>query len=139
MRDGRARRPCGLVGAADRGDRLGARPRQFDGSVGDRGGAAVAITFPSKTMFVEYIRPAPYSDPESGLRGLAADFGSSDFVHLNGTTPAVYLPANDGSGLNAVLFQTNGAEVRVVGQNDEATLEAIAQSILSQQLPSASS
>jgi hypothetical protein len=63
---------------------------------------------------------------------MSAGLPGSDLVQLSGTTPALYWAGNDGSGTNAVEFETNGADVRVSGNNDEATLEAIAQSILTQ-------
>lgn len=97
----------------------------------------VAITFPSKGILVEYSRPVPDpgSDQASSLRGLSAEIASSKVVQLDGTTPALYIPENsDRTGVNfgVILFETNGTEVRVLGHNDEATLEAIAQSILAQ-------
>lgn len=53
-------------------------------------------------------------------------------IQLNGT-PAWVLPQNSddtGANFGAVLFEVNGSEVRVMGHNDDATLEGIARSIL---------
>lgn len=94
------------------------------------GGTWVAITFPSKGVFIQYGRPAP-PDTAKHYKDMSTALPGSDFVQLNGTTPALYLDGNDGSGTNAIIFATNSAEIRVFGNNDEATLEAMAQSILS--------
>lgn len=105
------------------------------------GQATVAVTFPSQGIYIDYIKPAPHADPASGLQDMAKGFPASKVVQLNGTTPALYIPQNSddtGASPGVVLFETNGAEVRIVGHDDEATLEAIAQSILAQ-LPSSSS
>ena len=95
------------------------------------GGTWVAVTFPSKGVFIQYGRPAP-PDPASYFRETAAAFPGTHLVQLNGTTPGVYMQGNDGSGTNVVDFENNGADVRVFGKDDEATLEAMAQSILTQ-------
>ena len=77
--------------------------------------------------------PIPiWADPASHFKGLSADLAGSQLVQLNGTTPALYIPANDGSGTNGVDFEADGVEINVDGNSDEATLEAISQSILAQ-------
>jgi hypothetical protein len=95
-------------------------------------GTMVAVTFPSQGLMVEYRRPIPYSDPSTEYQGLTQSVPSSQVVSLNGT-PAFLIPQNsDSTGANfgVVLFEVNGTEVRVMGHNDNATLEAIAQSII---------
>jgi hypothetical protein len=106
--------------------------------ISNQGGTIVAVTFPSRGIFVEYSRPAPYSDPASEYKGLLAEVSGSHLAQLNGTTPALYVPANVAPWTNAVDFQANGAGITVYGNNDEATLEAIAQSILTQLTSSSS-
>jgi hypothetical protein len=101
------------------------------------GGTTVAVTFPSKGVWVSYDRAAPGDpasqiDPATHYKDMATAFAGSQLVRLNRTTPAIYVPANDGSGTNAVDFEANGAEIEVYGNNDEATLAAIAESILAQ-------
>ncbi len=99
------------------------------------GQAVVAVTFPSKGIYIDYIKPAPYSDPASGLQAMSAGFTSSRVIQLNGATPALYIPQNSddtGSSPGVVLFETAGAEIRIVGHNDEPTLETIAESMLAQ-------
>ena len=97
--------------------------------------ATVAVTFPSRGIFIDYIKPAPFSDPASGYKEMTAAFAVSQVVNLNGTTPALYVEQNSddtGANFGSVTFEANGAEIRVLGHNDQATLEAIAQSILEQ-------
>jgi hypothetical protein len=106
-------------------------------AVSVKGGATVAVTFPSKGIWISYDRatpddPASQIDPARHYKDMATAFAGSELVQLNGTTPGIYMPANDGSGTNAVDFEANGAEIHVRGNNDEATLVAIAQSILAQ-------
>lgn len=92
----------------------------------------VAVTYPTQGVMIIYMRPAPFSDPVTAYQGLTQSLPESHAVQLNGT-PAWVLPQNSddtGANFGAVLFQVNGSEVRVMGHNDEATLEGIAQSIL---------
>jgi len=108
------------------------------------GGTTVAITFPAKGVWVLYDRaavgdPASQVDPATHYKDMATAFAGSELVQLDGTTPAIYMPANDGSGTNAVDFEAKGAEIHVRGNNDEVTLEAIAESILKQLTSSSSS
>lgn len=100
-----------------------------------RGGTWAAATFPSKRIFIQYGRPASANAPD--IRAMASGLPGSDVVQLNEATPAVYATGNDGSGTNWMEFEADGADVRVLGPDDEATLEGIAQSILTQ-LPSPS-
>ena len=103
----------------------------WEGSSG--ASTTVAVTYPSQGVMIIYIRPAPFSDPVTTYQGFTQSLPGSRVVQLNGT-PAWVLPQNSddtGANFGAVLFEVNGSEVRVMGHNDEATLEGIAQSILS--------
>jgi hypothetical protein len=104
----------------------------WEGSSGTS--TTVAVTYPSQGVMIIYIRPAPFSDPVAAYQGFTQSLPESQVVQLNGT-PAWLLPQNSddtGANFGAVLFEVNGTEVRVMGHNDAATLEGIAQSILSQ-------
>lgn len=105
--------------------------------IGGSGGTWVAITFPSKGIFIVYSTQVA-SDPAGHLQAMSANLPGSDLVQLNGTTPALYVTGNDGSGTNWVEFETDGADIRVFGNDDEVTLKAIAQSILTQLTSSSS-
>ncbi len=62
-------------------------------------------------------------------------------MQLNGTTPALVIAENSDQtcrNFGVVAFVVNGTEVQVRGRTDQATLGAIAQSILSR-WPSAAS
>jgi hypothetical protein len=102
----------------------------WEGSSGTS--TTVAVTYPSQGVMIIYIRPAPFSDPVAAYQGFTQSLPESQVVQLNGT-PAWLLPQNSddtGANFGAVLFEVNGTEVRVMGHNDAATLEGIAQSIL---------
>ena len=94
------------------------------------GATTVAVTFPSKGLFIQYSRPATYTDPLSAYETLSGEVAGSQLVQLDGEISALYVPANDGSGTNSVDFETRGVDIRVSANDDEATLEAIAQSII---------
>ena len=102
------------------------------------GGTTVAVTFPAKGIWISYDRPAP-PDPASHYKDMSTALVGTELVQLDGTTPAIYFPGNDGSGTNNFWFEANGAEIQVYGNFDEAPLEAIAQSILKQLTSSPSS
>lgn len=62
-------------------------------------------------------------------------------VDLKGTPALVIRQDSDVTGRNfgVVIFKRSGAEVRVMGHNDQATLEALARSIINQSTASRSS
>ena len=94
--------------------------------------AAVAVTFPSQGLIVQYLQPAPFSDPQTGFQQMAQGIAGAEEIDLNGT-PALAIPQNsDNTGQNfgVVAFQADGGEVAVMGHKDSATLERVAQSIL---------
>jgi len=97
----------------------------------------MAVTFPSKGLFIQIRRPSQWpADPTPEWRDLAATSKAAHVVELNGTTPALVVDENnaDSTGVSygTVVFVVNGTEVRVHDQTDDATLEAIAQSLLTQ-------
>ena len=99
----------------------------------------MAVTFPSKDLFIQLRRPSAWpSDPTQEWEKLAADNPSAHVVELNGATPAIVLDEDSDSTradygyYGAVTFVKDGTEIRVHGHTDDATLEAIAQSLLAQ-------
>lgn len=108
------------------------------------GGTTVAVTFPSKGVWVSYDRAAPGDpasqvDPAQHYKDMSTALVGAQLVQLGGTTPAIYFPGNDGSGTNNFFFEANGAEIQIYGPFGERPLEAIAGSILSQLTSSPSS
>lgn len=94
----------------------------------------VAVTFPAQGLIVEYLRPAPYTDPQTGYEQLAQGINASQVVDLNGTPALVIQQDSDQTGANfgVVAFEVDGSEVRVMGHDTSSTLEQLAQSILDQ-------
>ena len=92
-----------------------------------------AVTFPALGLIVEYLRPAPYADPQTGYEQMAQGLNASQVADLSGTPALVVQQDSDQTGANfgVVAFEVNGAEIRVMGHDDSSTLEQIAQSILS--------
>jgi hypothetical protein len=98
---------------------------------GSDGEVAVAVTFPKQGLIVQYQRPVP-SDPVSYFQSIVKDSPGSKVVYLNGSVPALSIPElPDGSNWGAVQFVSGGAVVAIMGHTDEATLEGVANSILS--------
>ena len=98
----------------------------------------MAVTFPSQGLIVQYLQPAPFSDPQTGFQQMAQGIAGAEEIDLNGT-PALAIPQNsDNTGQNfgVVAFQADGGEVAVMGHKDSATLEGIAKSILAPSAPS---
>jgi hypothetical protein len=101
----------------------------------------VAVTFPAQGMIVGYTRPAPSDGSAAHFQAMAQSMpspsGASEgqVITLPGGVPALAVQENSddtGTNFGSVIFNMGGAEVRVMGHNDEATLETIARSILSQ-------
>jgi hypothetical protein len=105
------------------------------GAVWETGGTQtiVALTYPAKGLIIYYTRPAIEGHhPTKWLQREAAQL-KAKVVQLHGTTQALVVAQNsDSTGANSgvVAFVVNGTEVQVRGHTDEASLEAIAQSIL---------
>ena len=112
----------------------------WEGEAGES--KTMAVTFPSQGLIVYYMRPVPYADPAAGYKDVADGLPSSKVVELNGTTPALVIAENSddtGANFGVVAFEMKDVEVRVMGHKDEATLEAIAQSILARSSSTSSS
>lgn len=108
----------------------------WEGSLGTQGKTAeIAVTFPAKGLILYYQRPVPFTDPTRAYQRAAAQMSSSRFLDLNGTTPALVIAENSDetcANFGSVTFVVNGTEVQVLGHTNEATLEALARSILAQ-------
>ncbi len=81
-------------------------------------GKEMKVTFPSKGLMIFYRRPAIHPEPN---------------VELNGTTPALVIAENSDdtcANFGVVAFVVHGTQVEVMDHTDQASLEAIAQSIL---------
>lgn len=105
-------------------------------SVSQRAGrkiGTIAATFPAQGVIVEYTWPAPSAGTASHFRAMAAGIVSAREITLNGETPAFAVKENSdetGHNFGAIIFNVPGSEIRVMGHTDEATLEALARSIL---------
>jgi len=101
---------------------------------------AVAVTFPAQGMIMEYIRPAPSDGSASHFQSMTESMPSRNggsegrVITLNGGVPALAVQENSddtGANFGVIIFNLAGTEVRVMGHNDEATLQGLAESILS--------
>ena len=93
----------------------------------------VAVTFPSQHVIVEYDRPASSNGSAGHFRAVAEGFHEARVVRLGGRVPALVTKQNsdsDGHNFGSIIFNLAGGEIRVLGHDDEATLEASAVSIL---------
>jgi hypothetical protein len=92
----------------------------------------VAVTFPSRRVIVEYERPAPSNGSAAHFQAVAEGFNHATVVRLGGVPALVMRQNSDSTGHNfgAIAFNMAGTEIRVLGHNDEPTLEAWALSIL---------
>jgi hypothetical protein len=101
---------------------------------GRKTGAVVAATFPAQGVIIEYERPAPSSGSAAHFQAMANGIPAAKVVNLRGTPAFVTQQNADANGNNfgAVLFNLGGSEVSVMAHRDEATLEALALSILKQ-------
>jgi hypothetical protein len=99
----------------------------------------VAVTFPSQGMVVEYTRPAPSDGTAAHFEAMAQSMVSGSGVQighvitLSGGVPALAVEQNadeTGSNFGEIIFNVGGNEIRVMGHNDQATLQGVAQSIL---------
>jgi hypothetical protein len=101
----------------------------------------VAVTFPSQGVIVGYTRPAPSDGSAAHFQAMAQSMPSRNggsegqVITLDGGVPALAVQQNSddtGHNFGSVSFNMAGSEVSVIGHNDEATLESLARSILSQ-------
>jgi hypothetical protein len=102
----------------------------IDGSPGEA--RAVVVTFPAKGVFVMYIHPAPSSGTAAHFRSIAEGKGMrATVITLGGRTPALAIRHNPGGkNIPVIIFNLGASEIRVFGQHDQATLRALAQSIV---------
>jgi hypothetical protein len=97
---------------------------------GRDGNVSVAVTFPKQGLIVLYERPA-MSDPLSNFQSFVKDSPGSQVAYLSASVPALSIPElPDGSNWGSVEFVSGGTIIAVLGHNDEATLEGVANSIL---------
>jgi hypothetical protein len=101
----------------------------------------VAVTFPSQGVIIGNTRPAPSDGSAAHFQAMAKSMpspsGGSEghVITLSGGVPALAVQQNSddtGHNFGAIIFNMAGSEVGVIGHNDEATLESVALSILSQ-------
>jgi hypothetical protein len=101
---------------------------------------AVAATFPAQGMIVMYIKPAPSDGSASHFQSMTGSMPSRNggsegqVITLSGGVPALAVQENSDdtrANFGVIVFNLAGAEVRVMGHNDEATLQGLAESILS--------
>ena len=101
----------------------------------------VAVTFPTQGVIVGYTRPAPSDGSAAHFQAMANSMpspnGASEgqVITLSGGVPALAVEENSddtGHNFGSIIFNMAGSEVRVMGHNNRATLEALALSILNQ-------
>lgn len=108
---------------------VGAVWTHFEGPVTD-----IAVTFPGPGLIVDYERPVPYPQPVAAMYETLANEHSDSMrtIDLNGV-PALAIAQNSDQlhhNFGAIEFVENGTVIRVMGHHDEATLQAVAQSIV---------
>jgi hypothetical protein len=92
----------------------------------------VTVTFPSLTIHyvpltIRYLRPAS-ADPSTSYANVAKQVKGSKIISLGGT-PALFVPGPPGAYPSWIEFVSNGTDITVQGNYDEAALQAVAQSI----------
>jgi hypothetical protein len=120
----------------------GAGPVWMDSLTNQESGVTttnVAVTFPVQGMIIGYTRPAPSDGSAAHFRAVAQSMpspsGASEgqVISLNGGVPALAVKENSddtGANFGSITFNVGGAEVSVIGHNDQATLQALAESLL---------
>lgn len=100
----------------------------------------VAVTFPSQGVIVGYTRPAPSDGSAAHFQAMTHSMpspsGGSEgrVISLSGVPALAVQENSDDTGHNfgGTFFNMDGSEVGVMAHDDEATLESLALSILSQ-------
>lgn len=119
-----------------------AGPVWVDGT-GPPSPTAVAVTFPAQDVIIEYIRPAPSDGSAAHFQSMTQSMPSRNggseghVITLNGGVAALAVQQNSddtGHNFGEIIFNMAGSEIRVMGHYEEATLETLARSILSQSL-----
>lgn len=91
--------------------------------------AAVAVTFPAQGLVIHYVRP-PIPDVAAYVQNNVKTSPGTEAISLNGV-PALADPQDpSGQGWGSITFVAGGTTVSVFGHSDEASLQAVAQSIL---------
>ena len=99
----------------------------------------VAVTFPAQGMIIEYENPAPLDGSaatfQSMTKSMPSRSGGSEgqVITLAGGVPALAVAENSddlGTNFGEIIFNVGGTQVQVMGHNDEATLQPIAESVL---------
>jgi hypothetical protein len=93
----------------------------------------VAVAYPSRRVIVEFERPAPSDGSAAHFRAMAKGMNEARLVRLGGRVPAFVVKQNSesaGHNFGAIIFNLAGGEIRVLAHTDEASLEALALSIL---------
>ena len=99
----------------------------------------VAVTFPAQGMIIEYENPAPLDGSaatfQSMTKSMPSRSGGSEgqVITLAGGVPALAVAENSddlGANFGEIIFNVGGTQVRVMGHNDEATPQPIAESVL---------
>ncbi len=94
---------------------------------GEETQTAVSVTFPSQGLIIDYERPAP-ADPLGYFQATTGPAPSPQLIWL-GSTPASYDPGTPGMW-EEVQVIAGGATIDVLGHSSEASLQAVAQSIV---------
>lgn len=120
-----------LAGSSD----VGAIWTEHTGPVTD-----VAVTFPRPRLIVDYERPVTYPQPAPTMYATEARQGpgSMSTIDLKGV-PALATAQNSDQlhqNFGSIEFVENGTVIRVMGHYDQATLQAVAQSIVDRSSPS---
>lgn len=99
----------------------------------------VAVTFPAQGIVLEYSRPAPSDGSAAHFQAVAQGIVSptgaqiAQEITLSGGVPALVIQQSSdatGSNFGAVIFNSGGTEVRVLGHSPEGMLQGLAESIL---------
>jgi hypothetical protein len=93
----------------------------------------VTVTFPSLTIHyvpltIRYLRPAS-ADPNTAYASVVKQIKGSKIISVGGV-PALFVPGPAGSYPSWIEFVSNGTDITVQGNYNEATLQAVAQSII---------
>lgn len=97
---------------------------------------SVAVTFPEARIIVLYMRPTSYPQPPLPLyESEAKTQPGASLVNLTGVPGLATEQNTDSTGRNfgSIEFVAGGTQVGVLGHYDEATLQAVAQSIVDQE------
>jgi hypothetical protein len=91
---------------------------------------SVGVSFPAEGLIIQYLRP-PIPNPLSNFQGFVKNSQGSQLIYLNDGVPArAIAQTSDPSSWGSIEFVAGGTTIEVMGQQDEATLQSVAQSIL---------